>query len=145
MRSNTKSGTMMRMLLVIVLGLATLSISAPVPAQARNPECRFGIESVRAVKATIRCVAAKLPRVGAPKAIAIARRETGLGQDEINDVSGACGIYQHYPRRVFKSRYREYYGHKRWGSAPNKCLHDRTNIIVSLTMVNRGGWGPWGG
>jgi len=119
-------------------------------AHAANPECRgsklAGAEGTpRQVRRLIWCVANKLPHVTARKAVAIADRETGLGRDEINDGSGACGIYQHYPAFVFSSRYADNYGRKRWGPGPNACLHDRVNIITSLTMVNRGGWGPWGG
>lgn len=125
------------LMLVSTLGL----ISLPAEAKPRT-ECRFGVESVRAVKHTIKCVAWQLPHVTYPKALSIAQRESGLGSDEINDDSGTCGIYQHQPH-YWNGRYHDFYVKKRWGPGPNKCLHDRTNIIVSLTMVNRSGWGPW--
>ena len=131
------------LVLVSTLGLISLPAQAKTAEERQATECRFGIESVRAVRHTIRCVAWVLPHVTNKKAQAIAYRETKYGLDEVNDVSGACGIYQHNPPSVFGSRYHDYYVHKRWGTAPRKCLNDRTNIIVSLTMVNRGGWGPW--
>jgi len=138
--------------LALAVGLSLGTLTVALPAQAANPECRgpklAGAEGTpRQVKRLIWCVANKLPNVTARKAVAIARRETGLGQDELNDGSGACGIFQHYLRtgseRAFNGRYDTYYNHKRWGKSPRDCFHDRSNVIVSLTMVNRGGWGPW--
>jgi len=128
-----------------VLFVAGLVVLQSANAQAKNPDCRglAGAEgSQRQVKRTIWCVANKLPHVSAHRAVRIADRETGLGQDEVNDGSGTCGIFQHQPH-LWSGRYRDFYGSKRWGPGPNRCLHDRVNIIVSLTMVNRGGWGPW--
>lgn len=133
----------MSLRVVLALWMSMFMVLGQAHAEASNPECRFGIESHEAVKKTIWCVAKRLGIPGGPrKAVRIADRETGLGDDEVNDSSGACGIYQHNPASVFGSRY-DANMQKRWKPAPRKCLHDRTNIIVSLTMVNRAGWGPW--
>jgi len=128
---------------VLLVSAMSCGLTAGSVAHAQNPECRHGIESQRAVKQTIWCVANKLGIPGGPpKAVRIARRESGLGLDESNSYGGACGIFQHYPPSTFSSRYQTYM-QRRWLRAPNNCFNDRTNIIVSLTMVNRGGWGPW--
>lgn len=127
---------------MMLLGSAHAEAS-PRPPRIDKEQCRRGIETHKNVKQTIWCVAKILVIPGGPgKAVRIADRETGLGDDEVNDISGACGIFQHNPASVFGSRYNQYM-QKRWKPAPRKCLNDRTNIIVSLTMVNRAGWGPW--
>jgi hypothetical protein len=48
------------------------------------------------------------------------------------------GIYQHmkryWPNRAYA------YGFKGWSA-----FNARANIIVTMRMVHRDGWGPWGG
>lgn len=74
---------------------------------------------------------------GAAKALAIADRESHYYPHAYNP-SGAEGIYQHmkslWPDRAFT------YGFKGWSA-----FDARANIIVTMRMVHRGGWGPWGG
>lgn len=132
----------MTRLMTLLAATSLLWLGAPHLAEARNPECRFGTETQRAVKRTIWCVALRLGVPGGPrKAVAIAERESGLGADELNP-GGACGVFQHYPASAFYDRY-EALMQRRWLTAPERCLNDRSNVIVSLTLVNRAGWSAW--
>ncbi|MEP7059351.1 MAG: transglycosylase SLT domain-containing protein [Actinomycetota bacterium] len=74
---------------------------------------------------------------GRAKALRIAYRESRYHPRAYNS-SGAEGIYQHmrsfWPNRAYM------YGFKGWSA-----FDARANIIVTMRMVRRGGWGPWGG
>jgi len=89
------------------------------------------------VKRLIRC-AAHYYTVGADKALAIARRESNFRPRAYNAWSCAKGIYQHlcryWPGRADR------YGFDGWSA-----YNARANIIVSMRMVRRYGWQPWGG
>jgi soluble lytic murein transglycosylase-like protein len=89
------------------------------------------------VKQLIRC-AANHWDVSVTKALAIADRESNYRPRAYNDWSCAKGIYQHlckyWPDRAFD------YGFKDWSA-----FNARANIIVTMKMVKRYGWGPWGG
>jgi hypothetical protein len=91
------------------------------------------------VKKLIRCAAARwnVPG-GASKALAIANRESNFHPRAYNSYSGAAGIYQHL-RHYWPGRARTY-GFRGWSA-----FNARANIMVTMRMVHRGGWGPWGG
>jgi hypothetical protein len=70
-------------------------------------------------------------------ALYVANRESKFHPNAYNP-SGCAGIYQHmlryWPGRAAA------YGFRGWSA-----FNARANIIVTMRMVNRSGWGPWGG
>jgi soluble lytic murein transglycosylase-like protein len=88
------------------------------------------------VKQLIRCAADhwNVPG-GESMALAIADRESRFRPNAYNP-SGCAGIYQHmlkyWPGRAAA------YGFSGWSA-----YNARANIIVTMRMVDRGGWGPW--
>jgi hypothetical protein len=94
-------------------------------------------QSTLQVKKLIRC-AANHYGVGVKKALSIARRESHFDPTAFNDSTCAKGIYQHlckyWPDRAFA------YGFRDWSA-----FNGRANIIVTMKMVRRYGWAPWGG
>ncbi len=94
--------------------------------------------NTKQVKRLVTCAANHWSVPGGPaKARAIAFRESRFDPQAYNS-SGAMGIYQHmrtyWPNRAYS------YGFKGWSA-----FNARANIIVTMRMVHRGGWGPWGG
>jgi len=89
------------------------------------------------VKQLIRCAAHHFG-VNADKALDIARRESRFNPDAYNRSSCAKGIFQHlctyWPGRAYN------YGFKGWSA-----FNARANVIVTMKMVRRCGWAPWGG
>jgi soluble lytic murein transglycosylase-like protein len=101
--------------------------------------CNFDWQRSRfQVKKLIRCAARHwdVPG-GAHKALAIAFRESRYNPGAYNS-SGAEGIYQHM-RQYWPGRARTF------GFPRYSAFNGRANIIVTMRMVKRGGWGPWGG
>jgi hypothetical protein len=94
-------------------------------------------ESTWHVKQLIRC-AAKHYDVGVRKALAIADRESNFLPRAYNASSCAKGVYQHLCR-YWPDRAHDY-GFRDWSA-----FNGRANIIVTMKMVRRYGWGPWGG
>lgn len=132
----------MRRALLIALMTGLLLGAMVMPAQAKNPECRFGTGN-RAMRQTVWCVSHRLHETGAFRrtALYVAARESGFNAGATNSYSGACGIYQHIPH-YWPGRFHAF-GAQRWGRMSPSCYNGRSNIIVSLTMAKRGGWGPW--
>ena len=89
------------------------------------------------VKHLIRC-AARHYGVSVDRAIYYARRESRFHPRAYNNWSCAKGIYQHLCR-YWPNRARTY-GFNDWSA-----FNARANIIVTMRMVRRAGWGPWGG
>jgi hypothetical protein len=89
------------------------------------------------VKKLVRCASAHFD-VGVRKALHVANRESDFRPSAFNASSCAKGIYQHlcryWPGRAFD------YGFKGWSA-----YNARANIIVTMKMVRRSGWSPWGG
>lgn len=89
------------------------------------------------VKQLIRCVAAHYG-VSERKALYIAWRESRFRPSAYNAAGRAAGIYQHllkyWPNRA------EDYGFKNWSA-----FNARANVFVTMRMVLRYGWDPWGG
>jgi transglycosylase-like protein with SLT domain len=104
-----------------------------VPAKICNIDWRKGRWHV---KQLIRCAANHwhVPG-GADTALAIADRESQFRPHAYNP-SGCAGIYQHmlryWPGRA------SVYGFPGWSA-----YNARANIIVTIRMVKRLGWGPW--
>jgi hypothetical protein len=89
------------------------------------------------VKQLIRC-AASYHGVGREKALYIAWRESRYRPSAYNAGGDAAGIYQHlmkyWPNRA------EDFGFPNWSA-----FNARANIFVTMRMVRRYGWSPWGG
>lgn len=89
-----------------------------------------------AVKKLIRC-AANYYGVSVEKALYVANRESNYEPDAYNASSCAKGVFQHlctyWPGRAHS------YGFKGWSP-----YNARANTIVSMKMVRRYGWSPWG-
>jgi hypothetical protein len=91
----------------------------------------------------IRCAAARWPvRGGATTAICIAKRESGLIPTAASSDGMNKGLFQQHVK-YWDANYQTY-TRKVWQLRP-KILNGRTNTIVSIRMVHRIGWGPWGG
>jgi len=91
----------------------------------------------RYVKELIEC-AARHFGVGSDKALQIAYRESKFSPGAYNARSCAKGIFQHlcryWPTRA------DDYGFRGWSA-----YDARANIMVTMRMVLRYGWLPWGG
>lgn len=139
---------MLRRFLMVVLGTAVL-VSGGVmlhaaPAKA-DGICAFhwwdrdtGFRPY-AVKRIIKCAVAHYPvKGGAPKALYIAWRESRYNPYATN--GRFKGVYQQ-GTTWWPDRYQTY----GFWYLRNRILNARTNIIVSIRMAHRHGWGPWGG
>ena len=141
---------MIRRFLVIVLALGLLATGGVVfnstPAKAAGI-CEFpwwekdGGFNKWQVKHTIKCAVAHYPVPGgANKALYIAWRESRFNPYAVNPNGRFKGIYQQ-GITWWNDRYHTY----GFDYLKNKILNARTNIIVSIRMAHRHGWGPWGG
>ena len=88
------------------------------------------------VKQLIRC-AANHWEVGVRRALYVANRESDFRPRAYNRSSCAKGIFQHLCRYWPKRAYT--FGFKDWSA-----FNARANIIVTMKMVRRYGWSPWG-
>ena len=79
---------------------------------------------------------------GAEKAICIAERESGLIPWASSPTGMYLGLFQH-SAADWPDRYDEW-TKPIWELKQNP-LNGRTNAIVTIRMVNDGGWGPWAG
>jgi hypothetical protein len=89
------------------------------------------------VRKLIRCVASHYG-VSERKAIYIAWRESRFRPSAYNPAGDAAGIYQHL-LRYWPHRSADY-GFRNWSA-----FNARANIFVTMRMVLRYGWDPWGG
>ena len=130
---------------VATLILTTLIIASPVApktgeAYSYTPRKICAIDwraGPTEVKHLIRCAAHHWD-VNAQKALSIAHRESLFHPDAYNSGSCAKGIYQHLCR-YWAERALDY------GFKGRSAFNARANIIVTMKMVRRHGWGPWGG
>jgi hypothetical protein len=88
------------------------------------------------VKKLIRC-AANHWGVGVRKALYVADRESDFRPKAFNRSSCAKGIYQHLCRYWDQRAYA-------YGFKGKSAFNGRANIIVTMKMVRRYGWSPWG-
>lgn len=88
------------------------------------------------VKKLIRC-AAGYYHVSVERALYVARRESRFNPRAYNSSSCAKGLYQHlcryWPGRA------DAFGFDNWSA-----YNGRANVFVTMRMVKRYGWGPWG-
>lgn len=90
-----------------------------------------------AVTKLIRCAARHWHVPGGPDtAVSVARCESGLDPEAFNR-AGYAGVYQQ-ATRYWKTRARSY-GFPDWS-----VFNGRANVIVSIRMAHRFGWGAWG-
>jgi hypothetical protein len=94
-------------------------------------------KDTRHVKGLVRCAARRFD-VSVDKAVSIAFRESRFHPRAYNRWSCAKGVYQHLCR-YWPTRAREY-GFRDWSA-----YNARANIFVTMRMVRRYGWQPWGG
>jgi transglycosylase-like protein with SLT domain len=89
------------------------------------------------VKRLIRCAASHYG-ISSRKALYIAWRESRFRPTAYNASGQAAGLYQHllkyWPDRA------DDYGFRHWS-----VFNARANILVTMRMVRRFGWAPWGG
>jgi hypothetical protein len=88
------------------------------------------------LKRLIRCAARRWDVAGGPdKAVRVARCESRLDPDAYNS-GGYAGVYQqatkYWPSRATIYGFRDY-----------SVYNGRANVMVSVRMAHRGGWGPW--
>jgi hypothetical protein len=88
------------------------------------------------LKRLIRCAARRWDVAGGPdKAVRVARCESRFDPEAYNP-GGYAGVYQqatrYWPPRARTYGFRDY-----------SVYNGRANIIVSVRMAHRGGWGPW--
>ena len=128
--------------LMLITLSALLTILPSTPAAARDSRIRDTFcshdwrDGKREIKRLIHCTVRRwhVPG-GARKAIYVARRESGLRPHAYNR-GGYKGLYQQ-STRYWPGRARQY-GFPHWSA-----FNGRANVIVSIRMVHRGGWGPW--
>jgi hypothetical protein len=88
------------------------------------------------VKKLIRC-AANHWGVGVRKALYVADRESDFRPKAFNRSSCAKGVFQHLCRYWDGRAYA-------YGFRDKSAFNARANVIVTMKMVRRYGWSPWG-
>ena len=88
------------------------------------------------LKRLIRCAARRWDVAGGPhKALSVARCESRFDPRAYNP-GGYAGVYQQ-AKRYWPPRATTY------GFRDHSVYNGRANVIVSVRMAHRGGWGPW--
>lgn len=132
--------------LSVALLLTTILALSPVATEPAAASTRTASPSVCPiawrrstwhVRRLIRCVA-KRHEVGVRKALRIAFRESRYLPHAYNSSSCAKGIYQHLCRYWSERA-------KAFGFDDRSAFNARANIFVTMRMVRRYGWDPWGG
>ena len=141
--------------LIVVLGAFLVSSAAaaergPCSEDRFDVRPRMGHELVsRKVRGLIRCAEGRWPvSGGSPKAIAVAECESGLWPWAHGN--GNLGIFQQRePYWVGRARTfleRSWWTEHQWERilrVPQGAYLARANVLVSIRMAHRGGWGPW--
>jgi hypothetical protein len=143
----------LRKILVLAATVGILAV-ATTQAEAINiRRCSFqgldnGTWTTREVKRTITCTANRF-QVSVEKALYIANRESGYNEWAYND--GGCGgwdcggVFQHH-MLYWAGRADMFPDWQRWWRINSDCwCNPRIQALVTIKMVQRGGWGPWGG
>lgn len=141
-RSGRRRAIVAAVLTTIVLAPAgSASADHPGPCAKHRQEDET---TRRFMRRLIRCAARRweVPE-GAPKAICIAHRESGLDPNAVSEPEGLyLGLFQH-SGEYWPDRY-ESWTRPRW-DLRRSALNGRTNAIVTIRMVHDIGWGPWEG
>lgn len=140
--ARTRRGVLAAVLITGILTALAFSNAPPADAARRVPRhlCKYEWKkSDRQVKRTIRCAVRRWHvRGGVRKAMRIARRESGFEPRAYNPSGPYLGVYQHvrayWPRRA-----------RQMGLGGKSAFNGRANVLVSIKMIHKHGWGPWGG
>jgi hypothetical protein len=128
-------------LTAVIMSFPLTTSEAMVPRELRAVSTRIcpidWRESTRHVKRLIRCAASHFG-VGQEKALYIAWRESRYRPSAYNAGGDAAGIYQHL-LKYWPDRAEDF------GFANRSAFNARANIFVTMRMVRRYGWAPWGG
>lgn len=130
-----------RRALTLALALSTLLALPVQPANAAATTVSKSVCSIdwragtQQVKKLIRCAADRWKVSGGPsKALAVAKCESGFNPKAY--ASGNAGVFQqatkYWPTRA-----------KTFGFPDYSAFNGRANIIVSIRMAHRWGWGAW--
>jgi hypothetical protein len=128
---------------LVLAAVLTLFPMAASPAAATEPSgptsvCRIDWRrSTWHVRKLIRCAANHFD-IGVRKSLRIAFRESRFRPRAFNESTCAKGIYQHLCR-YWRDRAEAY------GFDGRSAFNARANVIVTMRMVRRFGWAPWGG
>jgi hypothetical protein len=126
------------LLLITLLSLSPAATEAATARTRSSSICRIDWRrSTRHVRRLIRCVA-EHHDVRVRKAVRIAFRESRFRPRAYNPTSCAKGIYQHLCRYWSERA-------KTFGFGDRSAFNARANIFVTMRMVRRYGWDPWGG
>lgn len=140
---------MTRTILVIVIAVVTgLSVSAPAGATTDTQRREIRFQRVardrwtdREVRMTIRAAVHRWHVAGGvPKAMSVARCESGFEARAYNPSSGAAGVFQQLAR-YWRGRQNRYDSH-RWHLGES-VFNARANVIVSIRQAHQAGWGAW--
>jgi hypothetical protein len=135
-----------RILTTVVATLLLVLGGVPARAEGVGPcdLARAEGETARQLsRRLIRCATERWPvNGGAARAICIADHESGLDPRATSPGGAYLGLFQH-SAEAWPDRYREW-SRPAWG-LDESALSARTNVIVTIRMVNAGGWGPWAG
>ena len=131
--------------LSIVVALSAVPALTQAPARATEKQssvssslCDFDWKkNAKQVKRLIRCSARRWKVPGGPdKALDVARCESNFNPAAVNP-AGYKGVYQqsvkYWPGRS-----------KKWGFPDWPIKNGRANVMVSIRMAHRYGWGAWG-
>ena len=143
----------MKQILTLVLAISfALTLNPPAHAGIttwRDTECRYQYLdghrgwSTWEVKRTIVCATERWG-VSTSTALYVADRESNFGQYATNRYSGACGVFQNLPQ-YWPDRVMSLKDDKPWFEPiSTSCYDARSNILASLHMADRYGWGAWG-
>ena len=138
----------MRRILTLTLAAALLLPANQAQATWRHDRCRYqGLErkdwTDTEVRKTIRCAVDhwRVPG-GRPKALDVARCESGFEADALSS-TGSAGVYQFISSTwdsVLK-RWREF--RRRWDVGTG-VFNGRTNVLLAIRLAHTdAGWGPW--
>jgi hypothetical protein len=136
---NTRRALAATLVLTAALTAPPAPIAPTADAYTHTPRRICPIEWERGrwhVKRLIRC-AARYWGVSPPRALAVANRESNFRPRAFNAWSCAKGIYQHLCRYWSGRAYA-------YGFKGKSAFNARANIIVTMKMVQRYGWDPWG-
>lgn len=142
---------------VVIAALAVLAFddskARPAELSRRQTTCRVNEAGRRwnhaDVKRVIRCGNRHYdPPGGVRMSLCVARNESGFGARAKSPSGTYLGVYQH-SRHYWPERQRSYdHRHRDRGDIheiADSALNARANVLVTLRMAERGGWGPWQG
>lgn len=130
----------------IVVAVLLVVPGSPVQAHHRPGPCSIHWlrewrehRNVEPIRSLVKCAARRWPVPGGVrKALAVASCESHFEPDAYGN--GNAGVYQHR-LRYWPGRYDDF-TYPSWRLFES-AYNGRTNVIVTMRMVHRYGWGPW--